>query len=593
MIPSRTRSRCWAVLLSGSLCLALFNAVFGVGADYGGVSGTVSDAHGNPLMGATVLVMGPTVLTGVSAASDVERVITDAHGKFQVEHLVPGWYSLRVTSPTRVPAMRDSIRVLAGQTADQKFILTDIFAPMRFQVPKTTVTTWGDDWKWVLRTSASTRPILRFQQEVAQASEKPLKAPLPASRKLIGLIPGSAHRDPLSDDAGMGSVLAYLRPLSQDSDLLVAGSMAPYGTQASTVATAVRRNLARGNPQELTLVVHQLSFSDGIPMPSGSPQDAASRAQGIMASYSQTRHLSTRLTITAGMELNYLNAIREALITQPQMKMEYQLDRATILAVQYGGGGNSSGGTLLERVGMLNAFPRITLRNYRLELEQLDHAETSLTRQLSKSSKVEIAAYHDGVKNAAVWGLGHPDGAQWPSGNFLPNPAGDGVTMNTGNYNSAGVRAAYSQALGSHVQALVAYTLGDALAVEDSLIRATPDNIRGALQTKRTDSVAGKVATRIPVTRTMLVTSYGWMPAGRVTVVDPYGLGNLDLPPYLGVQIRQPLPTIAFLPARIEAIADFRNLLAQGYVPVAQGGQRPILLSSSYRYFRGGFSVQF
>jgi hypothetical protein len=83
------------------------------------------------------------------------------------------------------------------------------------------------------------------------------------------------------------------------------------------------------------------------------------------------------------------------------------------------------------------------------------------------------------------------------------------------------------------------------------------------------------------------------MPQDRVTLVDPYGQANLQMQPYLGIQIRQPLPALAFLPARIEALADFRNLLAQGYVPLTQAGDNPVILTSAYRSFRGGFSVQF
>jgi hypothetical protein len=42
----------------------------------------------------------------------------------------------------------------------------------------------------------------------------------------------------------------------------------------------------------------------------------------------------------------------------------------------------------------------------------------------------------------------------------------------------------------------------------------------------------------------------------------------------------------------LEALADFRNLLAQDYVPVrTREGQ--VFLMPVYRSFRGGFSFQF
>ena len=103
----------------------------------------------------------------------------------------------------------------------------------------------------------------------------------------------------------------------------------------------------------------------------------------------------------------------------------------------------------------------------------------------------------------------------------------------------------------------------------------------------------GKITAELPGTHTRFSTSYEWVPNDRVTLVDPAGQGSFEVEPYLGVQIRQPIPTPSFLPVHIDAVADFQNLLSQGYVPGGQGGQKPIVLSSGYHYIRGGFSVQF
>ena len=103
----------------------------------------------------------------------------------------------------------------------------------------------------------------------------------------------------------------------------------------------------------------------------------------------------------------------------------------------------------------------------------------------------------------------------------------------------------------------------------------------------------GKITADLPGTHTRLSTSYGWAPTNRVTSVDPAGQGNLQLQPYLGAQIRQPIPTPNYWPVHIDAVAEFQNLLSQGFGPAAQGGQKPLVLSPSYHYIRGGFSVQF
>lgn len=579
--------------LLAAFCLA---PTLGKGADYGRMLGSVLDSEGNPLMGATVLIIGPAIgTTATSLQPTFDRILTDAHGKFLAEHLMPGWYSLRVTSPTRLPAQRSRIHVEAGQTAHEKFVLTDIFAPVHFQLPHTNLTTWGDDWKWVLRTSASTRPVMRFHQDSTQTTAEAVKPPLPASQRLIGMMPGSTHREALSDDQGMGSVLAYLRPISEDTDLLVAGEMSADGSLASSLTTALRKNVLSGNPEEISLAVHRLNFGDGVPlMFEGPDRGGQYQAQALAASYSHTRRISSAVIITTGMEIDYLNAASDAMTANPHVKLEYRESSANTIALSYGISPEGGDSTLLERVGDLNSFPRVTLRGNRTHLEKLNHAEVSLDRKLGRTSRAEFAAYHDNVENAAIWGVGGPQALASLAGSYLPNAHINGVTLNGGQYQSSGIRAAYIREFGGHIEAAAVYSSGDALVVRStqSLSEVANEDLREALSLKRSQSVAGKVMARIPVSKTQITASYQWIQGGRVTGLDPSGQAIFQMEPFLGIQIRQPLPMLAFLPAHIEALADFRNLLAQGYTPVSQSGEQ-LILTPVYRSFRGGFSVLF
>ena len=78
-------------------------------------------------------------------------------------------------------------------------------------------------------------------------------------------------------------------------------------------------------------------------------------------------------------------------------------------------------------------------------MEQLNHTEVAVNHRIGKSARVQAAAYHDGLRNAAVWGLGHCRLRQAFAGNALPNPAGNGIVINGGNYQSTGFRAVYAQ----------------------------------------------------------------------------------------------------------------------------------------------------
>ena len=556
------------------------------GGNYGRVTGLVTDRLGNPLTGASVVIAGPGI------TRHVERVLTDTHGRFAAEHLLPGRYSLRVAATNQIPVLRNGIEVEPGQTSQLSVILGAILPALRPE-PAQAVVRSGDDWKWVLRTSASVRPVLRFR-----AAPSDRKAPLEPSQKLIAMIPGSAGQDGLRSDSGTGSVLAYWRPLSDDADLLVASLVAADGIADSSLVTSFRHRAVNGNPQELTLVVHQLSLSDGVQLPSRYGPASAMSGQGVVISYAQTRQLSSALKLTSGVEVDYLNASRNAAVAQPRAELEYQVSQAGKVTVHYGTVAPSSDGTLAQRVDELNTFPLISLHNNAPRLETVRHGEVAYSRRLSKKTELEVAAYHDNFNDAVVRGFGEPGAwGQWAAaGDVLPNATSNGVNFNAGNYGSSGLRASVSQSLGRHLEVSALYANGDALAVIPAVARAkTPGNtFAAAVHPRRTESAAAKITACVPASKTKIVASYAWLESGSVTAVDPYGLEELNVAPYLGVQIRQPLPSISVIPgAHIEAVADFRNLAGEGYVRIASSSGEPLVLTPAYRSFRGGFSVQF
>lgn len=569
--------------------IATSAAAFAAGGSgtYGRVTGLVTDRQGNPLTGASVVIAGPGI------TRHVERVLTDTHGRFAAEHLLPGRYSLRVAATNQIPVLRNGIEVDPGQTSQLSVILGAIL-PALHQEPGQAVVRSGDDWKWVLRTSASARPVLRFRTAPGDS-----KAPLEPSQKLIAMIPGSAGQDALRNDSGPGSVLAYWRPLSDDADLLVASSVAADGVADSSLVTSFRRQAVSGNPQELTLVVHQLSLSDGVQLPSRYGPASVMSAQGVVVSYVQTRQISSALKLTSGFEVDYLNASRNAAAAQPRAELEYRLNRASKITVRYGTVAPSSDGTLAQRVDELNTFPLVSLRDNAPRLETVRHSEVAYSRRLSKRTELNVAAYHDDFNDAVVRGFGQPGAwGQWAAaGDVLPNAASNGVNLNAGGYGSSGLRASVSQSLGRHFEVSALYANGDALAVIPAgVARAeTPGSaFAAAVHSRRTESAAAKVTARVPSSKTKIVASYAWVERGSVTAVDPYGLADLNVAPYLGVQIRQPLPSISVIPgAHIEAVADFRNLAGEGYVRIASASGEPLVLTPAYRSFRGGFSVQF
>ena len=546
---------------------------------YGRVTGMVTDRAGSPLAEATVVIVGPGI------TRRVERVLTDAHGRFSAGDLLPGRYSLRVAS---THLERNGIDVRAGQVSQLSLILNTL-------LPQVARTKEGaihsdDDWKWVLRSASSVRPVLRYHGAGPGGSQ----APLDPSQKLVAMMPEAAGTDLLSDQIDLGSVLAYWRPLSQGSDILVASALAGQGVSSSSLITSFRRRAADGAPQELTLVVHELSFGDGSQMLSPIAPASLLNAHGMTLADTQTRQITDVLKVTTGFELNYLDAFRNAAVVMPQGELEWVLSPTSSLKLNYGDDPGASGGTLAQKVDELNAFPRVSLRNNKPRLEAVRHSQVAYSRRLTRKTQVQVAAYHDGFSNAVVRGFG-PAAAwsPWTSvGDALPNSTSNGVNLNAGGYGSTGVRVSVSESLSRNLQVGADYSRGDALAVLEAgqgSASATP-----VIRPRASQMAAGKLVAELPPTKTQVVVSYGWVEHGNVTAVDPYGLADLDVAPYAGVQIRQPLPRINFLGgAQIQAVAEFRNLGGEGYVRVSGASGQSVILTPAYRTFRGGFSVQF
>ncbi len=600
MRRSNNPSRSAGSISAGFLFCLLLTDCLGFSAQYGRVSGKVTDSAGKPIMGATVLLSG----SGIDSPNNLlegslARAFTDAQGNFAINSVAPGWYSLQVISPAKLPGFRNRIEVRPGATTEEAFALGDILSGIRWQRPTSDVRAWNDGWKWILRTSASTRPILRYTKSDRDRKKTAEHTPLPAQR-VVAMVPGTTGATGFSQDSGTETVVAYLHPLDANSDVLVAGSVNRSNVAGSSIVADYRRGFLNRNHEEISLAVHQLNMqgTDNL-VPAANGADVP-MSRGMVLRYVQTRQLTDALTLTAGFEMKYLNAIGDAGTSDPDIDLAYTLDPATVISFSYGSASMDQPDTLLQRIGDLNAFPQVTMRNFRPRLEDARHAEVRLQRKLRRGSRIEFAAYHDAFQDVAVWGIGGVQElrSSSPAGNIFISPGGSRAVLNAGSYGTSGAEVAYEQQFGQRGHVGVMYAVGGALAADHSTgfagtIPVDAANLPDYVRAELTQSLSGRFSAFVPGLNTQIISNYSWLPAGRITLVDPYGQSRMELQPFLGLQIRQPLPRIDMLPLRIVAIADFRNLLGQGSVSIRQADGRSILLTPAYRTLRGGFAVQF
>ena len=178
------------------------------------------------------------------------------------------------------------------------------------------------------------------------------------------------------------------------------------------------------------------------------------------------------------------------------------------------------------------------------------------------------------------------------SGDLLPDLASRGIVFNLGDYRRIGYSAAVTQSLGDHVEVSVAGGRTDGLQVPASpdALPANGDDLRSGVRNAARPWVTVQAEASLPVTRTHLATSYGWVDPNVLMPIHVSLTGKTDQRIGWNAYARQPLPSIGGM--HMEITADLRNLLAQGYVGIQSNGRRAVLTNAP-RAVRGGVSFIF
>jgi hypothetical protein len=231
----------------------------------------------------------------------------------------------------------------------------------------------------------------------------------------------------------------------------------------------------------------------------------------------------------------------------------------------------------------LDSFPAVFLRNGRPVLESGWHDEIAFENSLGPNTRLVASIFRDRSSHTAIFGRGATSDAEFLQDYFSNTFAYDG-----GASSAWGARIVWRQKFSDDFETTFLYSWSGALAAEPDAASAA--NLRDSLFTGKVHSFSAKLSARVPHAGTRITTGYKWMSRQTVSRQDPYGEALYQFDPYWNVSIRQPLPRV--FSGRIEAQADFRNLLAQGYVPVNTPDGVMLLLPVA-RSIRGGLSFQF
>ncbi len=564
------RSPHFGVLL---LLLAALPASAGA-AGLGSISGLVVDPSGTPQMGATVLISGEALITAAP-----EELLTNVSGRFLSDTLRPGLYTIRVTLAGFLPAIQQHIMVTGDHTTLLQIgvgSLLSSFEGLRKQ-PKQTVA--SDEWAWVLRSSTGTRTILRFDDSGVVMVDYPTgrdAAMADQPRGEVAIIDGARHPGSVSNLASSpGTEFGYVDRLESGDKLLFAGQYS-YEDFASTGGLATEW-LPEGDPGTVTsLVMRESRVGPMGPMFRGLRLDHERRftvGDRVFAKYG-AEYLSASFQGTT----NALRPHGEVMVqVSPNWQTSFTVSTRTPQESAL-----SELGTVESAIDSLDAFPTLLVNHGRSVLENNLHTEVAIERSLGGKSGLQAAVFHDHSAHTAVFGEGSV-----ADSDFLQDFFSNAFAYDAGASSSWGTRLAYHQKISDNLDAALIYAWAGALAPGESPLGNAVDELRDSLSTRYRQSVAGRISARIPRTGTQFSVSYKWIDGTTVSRQDAYGESYFRVDPNLNLVIRQALP------GHFEAVADFGNLLDQGYVSVASPHDGLVLLVPSTRSVRGSLSFQF
>jgi hypothetical protein len=599
MLKTRTHISV-ASLLVGLACLAA-PAVSSAATPLklsGAIVGVVADPTGIPQMGATVLLLN-------RQERIFQKALTDERGEFRFVGLFPDVYSIRITLATFAPVLKRDILVQPGMRSVLNVNLNTLFSTIQISYPPIeNGNLMTDDWKWILRSASSTRPVLRFVDPQLEPKVRTDRAPAFADTRAILRV--SAGEGPLvtavANEADLGTAFALATSLYGNNLIQVSGNLG-YGSQSGAPSAAFRtsysRNIAGGTP-EVSLTMRQLYLPARLGAALAVNDAALPMLRSMSASFDDHSRISDNATLQYGFTMDSVTFLDHLNNFSSYARLSYSLGDAGELDFAYTNGnarpdlaaGYGENSDLQRDINSLGLFPRISLRSARTKIQRGEEFELAYSRKVG-SRTYTVSAYRELITNAAL-SMVAPQG-MFSSGDILPDLFSGSSTFNAGDFQSSGYTAGVTQNFGELVSATLMYGSQGALTVDNrELVSNSPDELRSMIRTSRRHAATARITVTAPWTGTHMIASYQWTADPRAAMAgNLYSTQSVRPMPGLNIYIRQPLPRLTVLPWRMEATADLRNMLAQGYLPlVTADGQRALLVDQP-RSFRGGLSFIF
>ena len=566
----------------------------------GSMGGLVSDLAGVPQMGAEVRLLR-------GDGSPLRTVKSDYRGWFQFTGLFPGTYSIEVHQPSFALARKGDLSVLPGKRTFLEVSLNGVFASLQLGYGSQ-VRDMTDRWKWVLRATHSRRNVLRFAPAGHDEREKFLRkldGTFEDTRAYAELTAGQGNRsDGLSTQRDLGTAFAVATSLFGSHDVTVSGNSGAGRPDIQGGTTAFRTSysteLGIAKP-EVALTVRQAQVSSVAARGMAASEQEGQgipRLETFSLELGDSVQVAERLRVEYGVLFESVRFLGRLNVASPFGRVAYALGDGREVALSYASGvpppSASRAGvdaSLRSSIRHLGSFPRVSVAGGRPTVQRSGHVEASYRHRLG-GNLLEAAVYSDNTRDAAI-SASVPQGALG-AGEVVPDLYSSTSTVNAGSHNASGARVSYSRTVHERLQASIGYGYGGVLAPTRTQLReSSASELRKVLESRQAHLLMASVSSSVPGSKTSLTAAYQWSSRPSVLPPDPFNDFSSRSDPGLNVSVRQPLPSVAGVPGKFEARAEFRNLLKTGYVPLEVPDGRMLHLLQAIRSYSGALSYIF
>ena len=563
----------------------------------GQILGQVKDASGAAQMGASVYLYN-------RYDELVRKGLSNEQGRFAFDALVPDLYSIRVILASFVPAERRNISVLPNTENRLDINLTSVLSGIGVTTtPATPGTLMTDDWKWVLRTSQATRPVLRFLPEIAPRGTSSTRSVFTSFSNTTGVVKlsaGDGESFARGTQQDLGTAFAIATSLANSARVQLSGNVGYAGSSVlpgAGIRTSYSRSTDVGSNPEIAITMRQVYLA---------PHDSAAALGSDSAPVLRTMSfaLLDRMDISDNLHLDYgfdsesISYFDRINYVSPFMRMTFDAGAQGRVRVAFTSGGSPTEllarddqkvGELEQNLTALAAMPTLSVSDSHLTVERTQNLEIGYER-VAGSRTYSMGAYDESVSNASFMLSGPTDFIS--AADLLPDLGSHSNIFNIGSFHRTGYNAGVKQTLGDHAEVSVMAGRAGVLTTPGTEGSYTDSQaLRAGIRQAQRAWVTIRVAGTVPGTGTRIAANYGWTDFRVLMPVHLYvtQTGSQDIG--VNIHVRQPLPLIR-VPWRMEATADLRNLLAQGYLPLSGTGGRSVLTNSP-RLVRGGLNFIF